>query len=74
MKKWHARINTAEDNHKAHWIKIGIVEISDIDGKRYDLIASNGDDVSCGGRMSKQQAIDSISAIWPLHIWETEYI
>ena len=74
MKKWYARINTAEDNQKAHWIKIGIVEVSDIDGKRYDLIASNYDDVSIGGRFSKAQALHAIGQIWPKSIWQTEYL
>ena len=64
MKKWYSQIRE-NDNEKGKAIKIGIVK----KGGQYDLIASNGDDISSTGEKSIQSAIEAIHAQWGA--WKT---
>ena len=72
--KWDAKINIAKNGEPPEWVYIGVRAIVLHDGMRWDLVASNYDDVSIGGRFSKAQALHAIGQIWPKSIWQTEYL
>lgn len=45
-------------------VSISVKRYTDEKGEYYDLVASNGDEVSQGGRMTKDEAIEAICKVW----------
>ena len=60
-KLYSIRENDEETGAK---IYLGVTHRQDDDGWRWDLVASNGDDVTAGGWMSQKQATETISLRW----------
>ena len=65
------RLYTIRENDEATGtlINLGISHILRDDAWTWDLTASNGDDVTVGGQMTKAAAVESIPMVWGA--WDT---
>ena len=62
MRKWYATIN-GDDNEKKGTIKIGIIKVQDDEKDVFEIIASNGDELSVPKQKSFDEAIEAIKNI-----------
>ena len=70
-KKWYAKVDVSE-KLTGQWVKIGIIRRDD--GK-YDLVSSNGDDVSvCDGFWTIDGALNHIDRQWCGKVWRLNFI
>ena len=65
-RKWLAKINVADTGKKPKWVKIGAER--QIDG-RYNLIASNGDEMPSLRFSTLTGCFDAIHDMWGGSIW-----
>jgi len=55
---------SGDDNTENAIITVGIQQYEDEEGTYFDVVASNGDEVSQGGRMARGEAIEAVCKVW----------